>query len=88
MVVNFHLQHSIDDHSHSYLIFFLIFRVEVLEAIPNVEVSLLEWQKSHEALSEAGANLQDGHNLMAMLKVFFFMFLIFIVFFQQPNPSL
>lgn len=43
-------------------------KLEVLEAIPNVEANLMEWQKAHEALSESGANLQDGHNLMAMLK--------------------
>ncbi|KAK7075347.1 hypothetical protein SK128_003755 [Halocaridina rubra] len=46
----------------------LLDRADVLDAIPNVEVQLMEWQKAHEALSEAGANLQDGHNLMALLK--------------------
>lgn len=41
---------------------------EVLECIPSVEISLVEWQKAHEVQADAEANLQDGHHLMAMLK--------------------
>lgn len=34
-----------------------------------MEISLVEWQKAHEVQADAEANLQDGHHLMAMLKV-------------------
>uniref|UniRef100_A0A0P4WEM1 non-specific serine/threonine protein kinase n=1 Tax=Scylla olivacea TaxID=85551 RepID=A0A0P4WEM1_SCYOL len=43
-------------------------KMEVLDAIPEVELRLREWLKSHEALAGAETNLQDGHHLMALLK--------------------
>lgn len=43
-------------------------KMEVLDAIPEVELRLKEWLKSHEILAGAEANLQDGHHLMALLK--------------------
>lgn len=44
-------------------------RSEVLSSILTVEGRLGEWLKSNETLAEAETNLQDGHHLMAMLKV-------------------
>ncbi|KAG0722298.1 Serine/threonine-protein kinase SMG1 [Chionoecetes opilio] len=43
-------------------------KIEVLDAIPEVELRLQEWLKSHEAVGGAEDNLQDGHHLMALLK--------------------
>lgn len=40
-----------------------------MEAIPEVELRLGEWLKAHEGLASSEVNLQDGHHLMAMLKV-------------------
>lgn len=49
--------------------YLMVIRSEVLSSILAVEGRLGEWLKSNETLAEAETNLQDGHHLMAMLKV-------------------
>lgn len=51
------------------IFFFSNFRENVLESIPNILTSLEKWQETNQTLAQAEGNLQEGHQLMAMIKV-------------------